>query len=56
MNALLQHAVVLLIVAGAAAYLGRMAWMTLRAKSNCGCGKGSCARMGDLERKLRHPR
>jgi len=53
MSAEFQHAVVLVIVAGAAIYLGRLAWATLNAKSNCGCSKGACARLGDVERKLR---
>ena len=53
MSATVQHVIVLLIVAGAAVYLGRLAWATLNAKSNCGCSKGACARMGEVERKLR---
>jgi len=48
----LQHAVVLLLVAGALAYLGASAWRTLAArKGNC-CGGKTCARADDMKRRL----
>jgi hypothetical protein len=56
MNALTQHIIVLAIVAAAAVYLARIAWATLQSKSNCGCAKGGCPRVADMNRKLRAPR
>ncbi|HVF10065.1 MAG TPA: hypothetical protein VNA16_04640 [Abditibacteriaceae bacterium] len=37
---MLQNIIVFLIVAAAAAYLGRMLWIALSGKKGCGCGTG----------------
>lgn len=49
----MQHAVVLLLVAGALAYLGASAWRALAARKgrNC-CGGKGCARADDMKRRL----
>ncbi len=39
-----QDLIVFAIVAGAAAYIGRMIWNMTRGQSDCGCGKdGGCS-------------
>ena len=53
MSEAVQHLVILAIVAGALAHLGRGAWQTLRGGKGCGCAKGGCARMMEAERKIR---
>ena len=55
MAILLQHIVVLTIVALAAAWLGREGWRKIvpqPGKGSCGCGTGGCAKMAEALKNL----
>lgn len=52
MTPILQTLIVFVVLAIALGFLGRSLWLTMRAKSGCGCGsKTGCAKMMDAMRQ-----